>query len=96
MDNLSKIKTDIWSILEKNMFPDISNESGKMREYLIQGIKIENHWGIITIYDMSSDNYAEVKNKVLLSLLRKYLRDNIKHIKRSNEVKSLFNVDVDI
>lgn len=96
MDNLSKIKNDIWFILEANIVPDISNESGKKREYLINGIKIQNYWDMIAILDMSTDNYVEIKNKLILSLFRKYLRENIVNIKNSSQIKSLFQYDIEL
>ena len=96
MDNLSKIKNDIWFILEANIVPDISNESGKKREYLINGIKIQNYWDMIAILDMSTDNYEEIKNKLILSLFRKYLRENIVNIKNSSQIKSLFQYDIEL
>ena len=96
MDNLSKIKNDIWDILESNINPDISNESGKKREYLINGIKIQNYWDMIAILDMSTDNYVEIKNKLILSLFRKYLRENIVNIKNSSQIKSLFQYDIEL
>ena len=96
MDNLSKIKNDIWFILEANIVPDISNESGKKREYLINGIKIQNYWDMIAILDMSTDNYVEIKNKLILSLFRKYIRENIVNIKNSSQIKSLFQYDIEL